>query len=102
MLRAALFVLSCAPAAIGPAAFAQPQTSELCAVSAGIVGHAVEQRRDGAALPAAQDAVIVSLGDDHAEYVPAVEPIVEWVYTLPEDQLTDEVAEAYAAACLEQ
>jgi len=76
--------------------------AELCEISSGIVGAAVVERQDGQAADMAVKAVVADLPEDQAAYEGAVQPIVDWVYTLPEDQLGDEVATSYETACLEQ
>jgi hypothetical protein len=71
-----------------------------CAVTAGIVADAVMLRTDGAAEADAVGALETSgLG---VRFVPTVQPLVEWVYTLPEEQLADKPSAAFEAACLEQ
>ncbi|WP_294622836.1 DNA primase [uncultured Roseovarius sp.] len=74
----------------------------LCATSAEIVDSAVEARQDGMRQKKAIRTIGEGLEGDAAIYKPAVEPIVNWVYTLEEDQLTDEVAATYEEACLAQ
>lgn len=75
---------------------------QLCATSAEIAGLAVVERVAGEESAKTIKAITADLDGDKANYAGAVQPIVEWVYTLPEDQLSDEVATAYAAACLAQ
>jgi hypothetical protein len=60
----------------------------------------VGARAGGAAEAAAIRQIAGTLDGDKAAYKPAVEPIVNWVYTLPEDQLTGKVAEVYEETCL--
>ncbi|MEO3415705.1 DNA primase [Roseovarius sp. CAU 1744] len=74
----------------------------LCATSGEIVDAAVAERLGGADEQSASGNVIESLPDDKANFKPAVEPLVEWVYTLEKEQLTDEVAKSYVLACLSQ
>ncbi len=76
--------------------------ADLCRVSSDIVGAAVIERQNGQAADMAVKAVVASLPEEQSAYEAAVQPIVEWVYTLPQDQLGDEVATSYQAACLEQ
>lgn len=75
---------------------------ELCAVSAEIAGLAVFERAAGEEQEKTVLAITADLEGPKANYAGAVEPIVAWVWTLPEEQLTDEVAVAYEAACLAQ
>jgi hypothetical protein len=78
------------------------EKAHLCRVSAQIAGAAVEQRQDGAGRDAAVQAVTKGLGQDQADFEDAVSPIVDWVYSLPKDQLSPQVAESYEAACIAQ
>lgn len=80
---------------------AQDRT-EMCATTSGIAGSAVAERNAGSDQMAAADAIIAGLGEASDDYAGAVDPIVAWVWTLPDEQLTDEVATAYQAACLAQ
>ena len=88
-LTAALMVLPMSAMAQNP----------ICAPSGGIVQAAVEARIGGQDAPAAIRAISDALPEDRKSYEPAVQPLVDWVYTLPEEQLGAEVAEAYIAAC---
>lgn len=100
MLRIiALFTLLAAPVAAQDAA----QDKEMiCNVSGEIVGAGVAERLGGADEATAISAVEDWLTEDKAKFKPAVEPLVQWVYTLEVDQLTDEAATSYVLACLTQ
>lgn len=74
----------------------------LCNTSGEIVGTAVAERIGGADETTAIRNVEEALPDDKANFRPAVEPIVQWVYTLEPEELTDEVAASYVAACFAQ
>ncbi|GGO50946.1 hypothetical protein SAMN05444398_101834 [Roseovarius pacificus] len=74
----------------------------MCEKTADIVGKAVTSRADGAAAEATVKAVTGTIGDADARYRPAVQPIVDWVYTLPEELLSDEVEVSYKEQCLAQ
>lgn len=74
----------------------------LCDIQGEIVDAAVAERVGGADAQSATDNVAEALPDDQANFKPAVEPIVQWVYTLEADQLTDEVAASYVTACMAQ
>ncbi len=94
MLRTfALFALLATP-------LAAQDKETLCAVSGEIVDAGVAERLGGADEQTAIDAVVESLPDDQANFKPAVEPLVQWIYTLDADQLTEEVAKSYVLACL--
>ena len=96
MTRFALLLLALMLAS--PLAAQDKQT--LCAVSADIVDAAVTARAGGAGDGAAIRQIADGLNGDKAAFKPAVEPIVNWVYTLPEDQLDGKVAEVYKETCL--
>lgn len=91
---AAVFTLSVLPATQAYASDA----GHHCAPTAEIVQMAVTARALGAEQDATQADI---LANDAVEerYAPAVPSLVEWVYTLPEDQLTDEVAVSFEEAC---
>lgn len=96
MLRYAICLIVCAAPALAQ------DKPELCRITAAIAGSAVAERAGGAARDQAVAAVSGGLEDGQAGYEAAVPHIVDWVYTLPEEQLTGEVATAYEAACLAQ
>ncbi len=75
---------------------------ELCTTSGEIVDAAVAERLGGADEQSAADNVADALPDDKANFKPAVEPLVEWIYTLEKEQLTEEAAKSYVLACLSQ
>ena len=75
---------------------------ELCRISSEIAGAAVMVRAEGMAQDKAIEQITADLDESAASFEAAVQPIVEWVYTLPEEQLTEDVQTAYEAACLEQ
>ncbi|MBZ8118685.1 DNA primase [Roseovarius sp. LXJ103] len=91
---AAVFALTVLPAPHAKASDA----GHHCAPTAEIVQMAVTARKLGAEADATQADI---LANDAVEerYVPAVPSLVEWVYTLPEEQLTDEVAASFEEAC---
>ncbi len=91
----ALMIMFAAPAA------AQDKAA-LCATSGEIVDAAVTARTAGASERAARMSVTKGLPADKANFKPAVEPIVEWVYTLDQAQLGDGVSKSYVTACLAQ
>ncbi|WP_281966677.1 hypothetical protein [Roseovarius nanhaiticus] len=94
------FSLFAIPFLVAAPALAQNAGSEGCAATARIVAGAVEMRVDGADKSTAAQAL--AAGDVGAKYADAVVPLVEWVYTLPTHQLTDEAASAFNDACLAQ
>ncbi|HEY9038778.1 MAG TPA: hypothetical protein VIN05_07535 [Roseovarius sp.] len=84
-----------------PPALAAGSVGEVCAKTAAIVANAAAMRTKGSAQ--ADTLAALTASDLEARFVPAVQPLVEWVYTLPADQLPDEIASAaFETACLEQ
>ncbi len=85
---------------------ALPMTAQaenpMCDTSGDIVKAAVEARGAGSTSPKAIEEISAEYTGDKARYQAAVQPLVDWVYSLSEDQLGDGVAEAYIAACLAQ
>lgn len=71
----------------------------ICAPSGGIVQAAVDARLAGQDPAEAIQRIGDDLPEDKKAFVPAVPPLVDWVYTLPKEQLGPAVAEAYIAAC---
>ncbi|WP_324753709.1 DNA primase [Roseovarius sp. Pro17] len=71
-----------------------------CAATTAIVAEAVATRAKGTTQAQALKALLA--GDVDAKYIAAVGPLVDWVYTLPQDQLTNEAVAAYNDACLAQ
>jgi len=90
----AVLIMTSAPAV------ASGSPAKDCAVTADVVADAVAQRANGGAQ--ADTLAALTASDLEARFVPAVQPLVDWVYTLPIDQLTEDAAAAFKAACLEQ
>ncbi len=76
------------------------EREDLCRVSSEIAGRAVVERAAGEEQDQTVAAITADLEGEDAAYATAVTLIVHWVYTLPEEQLTEEVAPAYEEACL--
>ena len=72
----------------------------LCATSGEIVEAAVAARLDGTPTGRATRMIKRSLTGDKANFKPAVEPLVTWVYSEPEENMGPQLPEAYVAACL--
>lgn len=90
----ALLILTASPA------LAASDAAENCTKTTAIVADAVAERSNGNAK--AETVKTLKAGDIESRFAPTVQPLVEWVYTLPEDQLTDAAPAAFKAACLEQ
>ncbi len=71
-----------------------------CAATAGIVADAVHGRTGGNTQQATIKFLSSDAGGIDEKYAPAVPMLVEWIYSLPADQLTDDAAEAFEKACL--
>ncbi|MBO6868636.1 MAG: hypothetical protein VXZ18_07360 [Pseudomonadota bacterium] len=82
-------------------AFALDKDAE-CGIQADVVMSVVEARTGGQDADASVTAVAEGLDDQAQKYVSVVPAIVEWVYSLPEDQLGAEVGESWATACKAQ
>ncbi|WP_306152913.1 DNA primase [Roseovarius sp. MMSF_3281] len=90
------------PALLLASPLAAQDKASICANSAKIVDSAVAERTSGADQQQAIGTIGDGLEGDAAIYKPAVEPIVNWVYTLEEGQLNEEVGQTYEKACLAQ
>lgn len=90
------------PALVLATPLAAQDKESICATSAEIVDSAVEARSDGVGQQEAMETIGNGLEGDAAIYKPAVEPIVNWVYDLEEEQMSDEVGATYEKACLAQ
>lgn len=100
-IAAIVVTLSCALAApAAAAAETADQKKARCAAQAGIVDRAVESRAGGAGI--ARTRAMLESGDEAVEavYAPAVGPLVDWVYSLDEGELTAAAADAFETACL--
>src|SRR6056297_4255025 len=71
----------------------------ICAPTGEIVAAAVEARKSGEGARAAKAGIRRGLGDALQAYAPAVQPLVDWVYELPEADLHKDVAGAWVAQC---
>jgi len=74
----------------------------ICAPTGGIVAAAVEARKAGQPPETARAGIIDGLDAARQGYVAAVQPLVDWVYDLPEDDLQKDVAGAWVAQCSAQ
>lgn len=70
-----------------------------CADQAGIVQSVVDTRLDGVRKAKALRQAKSDLTETTQTYETVLPAIVDWIYSLPEDQLTDQVGPTYAAAC---
>lgn len=89
MLTAALCLLPVMAVAENP----------MCAPTGEIVALAVEARKSGEEAPAAITAITAEMTGDLSTYAPAVQPLVDWVYSLDEAQLAEDVAGSYVTQC---
>ncbi|PKQ12857.1 MAG: DNA primase [Alphaproteobacteria bacterium HGW-Alphaproteobacteria-1] len=71
----------------------------ICAPTGEIVAAAVEARKTGQGAEAAKAGITGGLGAAQAAYAPAVPPIVDWVYELPEADLQKDVAGSWVTQC---
>src|SRR6056297_2865034 len=71
----------------------------MCAPTGEIVARAVEARKDGQEAPEAITAISADMTGGMAPYEPAVQPLVDWVYTLDEAELSKDVEGSYVMQC---
>lgn len=71
----------------------------ICAPTGEIVGRAVEARKSGENAPDSIKAISADMTGDLAAYEPAVQPLVDWVYSLTETEMTEDVAGSYITQC---
>jgi len=71
----------------------------ICAPTGEIVAAAVEARKAGQPAPETIETISAGLGEAGAAYKPAVEPLVGWVYELPEADLDKDVAGSWVTQC---
>ncbi len=102
MIRIAILAIA-AFAVQADATFAQDAAKEAeCRKQGQIATDIMNQRTDGANARRAERRVIRALPDDAKNYEVAVPAMVEWIYSLPEDQMTQDVSVALYEACLSQ
>ena len=101
MLR--ILTLCCGLAALAGAASAETaaQKAERCAAQADIVTSAIDARTQGRDAPATKAMLEAEDSGIPARYAPGIAPLVEWVFTLPEDQLALDVGGAFEKQCLD-
>ncbi len=100
MLR--LLILSCGLALSGVAASAETEARKAarCAEQGAIAGRIAEARRDGAG---ARETTAALTGADSGiaeRFRPTVAPLVEWIYSLPEAQLSADIGTALEQQCM--
>ncbi|WP_417729416.1 DNA primase [Roseovarius sp.] len=71
----------------------------MCAPTGEIVARAVEARTSGQGAPGAITAIAAEMTGEMASYAPAVQPLVDWVYSLTEAQMSEDVAGSYVTQC---
>jgi len=79
--------------------FAATAQNPICAPTGEIVAAAVEARKAGQPSETARSEIIGGLDAARQDYAPAVQPLVDWVYDLPEDNLQKDVAGAWVTQC---
>jgi len=71
----------------------------ICAPTGEIVAAAVEARKAGQGAEAAKAGISAGLEGDKAQFIPAVQPIVDWVYELPQADLEKDVTGSWITQC---
>lgn len=105
MIRKFAFVTAMAFTMATPA-FAQDTTDVQkegeCRKQGQIATNIMTERKNGSNARRAERRVIRGLPEDAKNYEVAVPAMVEWIYSLPEEQMTPEVSNALYQACLSQ
>ncbi|MCZ0811747.1 hypothetical protein N5A93_05830 [Roseovarius sp. EGI FJ00037] len=103
MLR--FVTLCCGLALTGGAALAQTETeaekADRCAALADVVERSVTARQLGQNASQAKRGLTSGEGAVAAKYAPGVPPLVDWIYTLPEEQLSPGLQAAFEKQCLD-
>ncbi|WP_120501785.1 hypothetical protein [Roseovarius sp. EL26] len=88
------------------ALFALPASAETaedravrCEVQAGIIATSVEQRKAGASADKIKKSMRKGKDKIDKKYVDSVPYLVDFVFTLPDAQLTDEAASQFQKSC---
>ncbi|MBE0452251.1 DNA primase [Roseovarius autotrophicus] len=89
-------LFACFFVALPMAATAQ---NPICAPTGEIVAAAVEARKAGQGADAAKADITAGLGAANAPFAPAVQPLVDWVYELPQADLQKDVAGSWVTQC---
>ncbi len=100
MLRTALATTALTFCLTIPAVGQEDDTE--CRKQGQIATNIMSERKNGSNPRRAERRVIRMLPDDAQSYEVAVPAMVEWIYSLPEDQLTQEVSNALYQACMSQ
>lgn len=83
-----------------------PQTAmaqaPICAPTGAIVAAAVEARKAGKPAATARETITAGLSEAQAGFEPAVQPLVDWVYELPEADFAKDVAGSWVKQCKAQ
>ena len=102
MIRTA-FVTASLVLSLSMPLFAQDADKEAeCRKQGQIATNIMAERKNGSTARRAERRVIRALPEDAMNYEVAVPAMVEWIYSLPEDQMTPEVSNALYQACLSQ
>ncbi|WP_146585551.1 hypothetical protein [Puniceibacterium confluentis] len=71
-----------------------------CALQAGLVMQVVDARSAGAESEAALQQIQAGLNGETQKFATIVSVVVDWVYTLPDEQLGAAVGDAWTEGCL--
>ena len=105
MLR--VVTLCCGIALTGATATAQSATeteaekAERCAALSDVIARSVTARQLGQDLSQAKRGLTSGEGAVAAKYAPGVPPLVDWIYTLPDEQLVPGLPAAFEKQCLD-
>jgi hypothetical protein len=73
-----------------------------CRKQGQIATNIVAERTNGSNLRRAERRVIRALPDDAKKYEVAIPALAEWIYSLPEDQMTAGVSNVIYQSCMSQ
>jgi len=102
MIRNTLITLAITFSLTAPLAAQDAAKEAECRKQGQIATDIMTERKNGSNARRAERRVIRNLPDDAKNYDVAVPAMVEWIYTLPEDQMTPEVSNALYQVCLSQ
>ena len=102
MLRTACVTCALVMSMSLPASAQDTAKEAECRKQGQIATNIMTERKSGSNARRAERRVIRALPDDARNYEIAIPALVEWIYSLPEEQMTPEVSNALYRACLAQ
>lgn len=102
MIRTTLITIAITLGLTAPLAAQDAAQEAECRKQGQIATDIMVERKNGSDARRAERRVIRNLPDDAKNYEVAVPAMVEWIYSLPEEQLTPEASNALYQVCLSQ